>query len=536
MQENGIQNKTLVMQNELKTARMDEPLQATAVMNSTESSVNSQYNSFIPVGEVIANRYKTVEILTYNTGEAILYICENKNKKVVAKVYHEHSRPKDKVSEKIRSIRSKYVIPTLERGVHERTNRYFEIMPYYSKGDLTGKKDYSTDFILDVITTSVNEGLNAIHQAGVVHRDIKPNNIFFGEESSYVVLGDFGISSYLENGTVMNTGNSNRTDGYAAPEVYSQFICKENDYYSFGIMLLELALGEHPFKGFTSEQIMKVTLMDPIYIPNHIPQRLSKLIKGLTRKDRTKRWGYEEVKQWLNGEDVIVAEETNFRNNRPYRFGGEEIFSLDELAISFAENWQEAKKHLYRGLVRDFVKQFGEDYALQVMECEEVRDQDTGLFNLICAIHQNPPICWKGYIFNDLQELGKAIKQKLPEIHSDFKELLEKGNLLKYLNRIGVDQSSPDFYCEIKKATDRAKTNSDLAYYCLAFTLIGHSEFFYKGQVFTEVDSLVSFLYQKQSDFDQYANELIENQYFFAWLIQLGYEDHLEKWRSILRN
>ena len=104
----------------------------------------------------------------------------------------------------------------------------------------------------------------------------------------------------------MNTGNSNRTDGYAAPEVYNQFICKENDYYSFGIMLLELALGEHPFKGFTSEQIMKVTLMDSVSIPSHIPQRLSKLIKGLTRKDRTNRWGYDEVKLWLNGEDVNV--------------------------------------------------------------------------------------------------------------------------------------------------------------------------------------------------------------------------------------
>ena len=301
-------------------------------------------------------------------------------------------------------------------------------------------------------------------------------------------------------------------------------------------MLLELALGEHPFKGFTSEQIMKVTLMDTVSVPNQIPQRLSKLIKGLTRKDRTIRWGYEEVKRWLNGEDVNLAEETNLRNIRPYRFSGKDILSLNELALNFAENWEEAKKHLYRGLVRDFVKQFGEEYVLQVIECEEVRDQDTGLFNLICSIHQNPPLCWKGYIFNDLRELGDAIKQKLPEVNFVFMELLQKEILLKYLKRIGLDQSSPEFCLEIKNITDRARSNSTLAYYCLAFTLNGNSEFLYNGETFTEVDSLITFLYQKQSDFDQRASELLKNQYFFAWLIQLGYENHLEKWRSILTN
>lgn len=528
------QNKTVVMQEAAKTEKMNTVGQATEVMNASNTSTNSQNASFIPVGEVIADRFKTIEILTYNTGEATLYICEDNEQNVVAKVYHDNIKPKDKVSENIRSIQSKYVIPTLEHGVHERTNRYFEIMPYYSNGDLSTRKDFTTDFILNVVATSVNEGLYAIHQAGVVHRDIKPNNIFFGHDSTFVVLGDFGISSYLENGTVMNTGNSNRTDGYAAPEVYNQFICKENDYYSFGIMLLELALEEHPFKGFTSEQIMKVTLMDSVTIPNHIPPRLSQLIKGLTRKDRTIRWGYDEVKRWLNGENVNVAEETNTRNVRPYRFGGKDIYTLNDLALNFANNWTEGKKHLYRGLVQDFVKQFGEDYALQVIECEEIRDQDTGLFNLISALHQNPPLCWKGYIFNDLQQLGATIKQNLPEVNSDIIELLAKGNLLKYLKATGVDQSSPNFYSEIKNISNRSRSNSTLAYYCLALTLIGNSEFLYDGKVFTEIDAFISYLHDKQSKFDQHASRLLENQYFFAWLIHFGFENHIEKWRSIL--
>ena len=68
--------------------------------------------------------------------------------------------------------------------------------------------------------------------------------------------------------------------------------------------------------------------MDQIDIPANIPNRLTTLIKGLTRKDRNIRWGYSEVKKWLNGEHVAVAEDTFKRNIRPYRFEGKDINSL----------------------------------------------------------------------------------------------------------------------------------------------------------------------------------------------------------------
>jgi len=528
------QSKTMLMGNDPKTARMDIGGQATAVM-STDHPAKSQNDSFIPVGEMIAGRFRIIEILTYNTGEATLYICDHEGEPYVAKVFHGNMRPKDEVTEKIRSIHSKYVIPTLEHGVHERTNRYYEIMPYYSKGDLAGQvKPFSADVILDVIAPSVNEGLNAIHQAQVVHRDIKPNNIFLSDDSRYVILGDFGISSFLEHGTVANTGNSNRTDGYAAPELYSHLICKENDYYSFGIMLLELALGEHPFKGFTSEQIMKVTIMDTIAIANHIPQQLSQMIKGLTRKDRKNRWGYDEVRRWLNGEDVNVAEEANTRNIRPYRFDNQDFYTLEDLALSFAKNWNEAKKHLYRGLTRDFVKQFGEEHMLRVIECEEMRDQDQGLFQLLMGMHQNPPLCWKGQIFNGLEELGEAMNEKLPKTDSIYMELLQKGILLNYITHTGAEASAPEFYAEVAVITDQAHDDGLMAYYRLAFTLSGNSEFQYNGETFSNVDALIDFLCERQNELDQNASRLLEEPYFFAWLIQLGYESHLEKWRSVI--
>lgn len=238
------------------------------------------------------------------------------------------------------------------------------------------------------------------------------------------------------------------------------------------------------------------------------------------------------MKRWLDGEDVHVTEEQYFRNIRPYRFNGQESSSLNELALSFAENWEEAKKHLYRGLVRDFVKQFGEDYALKRMECEEFDDQDEGLFTLICALHQKPPLCWKGYVFNNLVELEEVISENLPEINPILKELVSEGILLTYLKQMEV--TSLRFYNEIKRISELAVENRDLAYYRLAYTLSGTKDFLYEGKTFTDVKTFMSYLYGKKERFHEYATELVQNQYFFAWLMQLGYEEHLEKWRSML--
>ena len=269
--ENKVEKTVRMVEENIKTARMEETIQQTLRMDAdSENSAmdESDEDTSLHIGEVITGNYKTTKVFKYNTGEAVIYFCKKNEEKYVAKVYFDNIKPKNKVLEKVSKIKSKYVIPTIEHGVHERTKRYFEIMPFYKNGDLSKKKTYSTDFLIDVVVPSVNEGLRAIHQAQIVHRDIKPNNIFIGNDQSYVVLGDFGISSHIENGTVVKTRNSNRTDGYAAPELYNNFICKENDYFSFGIMLIELVNGEHPFKDLTSEQIMTAVCTQPIPIPN----------------------------------------------------------------------------------------------------------------------------------------------------------------------------------------------------------------------------------------------------------------------------
>lgn len=107
---------------------------------------------------------------------------------------------------------------------------------------------------------------------------------------------------------------------------------------------------------------------------------------------------------------------------------------------------------------------------------------------------------------------------------------------LIHLKKLKINESNLELYKEIKKITNLAKSNSTLAYYRLAFILNGSAEFHYQNIVFHNMESLIAFFHENQMNFHQYAQELINNQYFHAWLIELGYENHLEKWRSILNN
>lgn len=536
------QIRTERMSTNNETIRMDNMNGATIKMSESPSTVvmsgdgQQTTTGYLSIGEYLNETYLLKQNLTYNTGEATIFICEHEGKEYVAKVYNENFKPKEEVIKRIRSIQSPYVIPIIDEGTDLRTNRFFEIVPYYRNGDLMKRGTFTEEEIIEWIVPSVNEGLHAIHQVGVVHRDIKPRNIFFNDDYSSVIIGDFGISSALNEKQSVNPTKGGRTIGYAAPEVYSNFSSKESDFYSLGITLLELANGDFPYIGMSDEQIMKVTLMDELPIPSSINQRLALLIKGLTRKDRNKRWSYEDVKRWTEGKHVAVADETYQRNIRPYQFNGKEIYTLDELAVAFGFDWEAAKKHLYRGLVRDFVRQFGEDFALKVMECEEIRNHDYGLYQFILQLHSKAMICWKGHMFNDLAEIGKTIGANLPIVQNDICELLtENENLLpSYLQKMGAYENNSAFCHEVDRLIKVAQSDKAYAYFQLYYLLSENKTFHFEEKEFETIDSIIEYFSEQRQSMDILAKKLVNNPYFFAWLSHLGYGEHIQQWRLSL--
>ena len=101
-------------------------------------------------------------------------------------------------------------------------------------------------------------GLSYLHNRNVMHRDIKPDNLFISE-SGVIKLGDFGLAVQLEH----SCSKRNTTCGtslYMGPEVYDGGACLKSDVWSLGISVIEMAEGRNPFAGMTSAKIMNLVL------------------------------------------------------------------------------------------------------------------------------------------------------------------------------------------------------------------------------------------------------------------------------------
>jgi hypothetical protein len=148
----------------------------------------------------------------------------------------------------------------------------------------------AVQMILDVI-----EGLQEAHRVGVVHRDVKPSNCFFGSDGRLKV-GDFGLSKSLAQGAhLTKTGSFLGTPLYASPEqVRAEHVDAQTDVYSVAATLYYLLTGRAPFQSDNAAVTLARIAADPPPSMRTLRPELSPMLdrvvlRGLER-DRKRRW------------------------------------------------------------------------------------------------------------------------------------------------------------------------------------------------------------------------------------------------------
>ena len=143
------------------------------------------------------------------------------------------------------------------------------------------------------IAEQLCEGLVEAHRLGVIHRDLKPQNIMVDEDGNARIM-DFGIARSLRGKAITGAGVMIGTPDYMSPEqVDGKDVDQRSDIYSLGIILYEMLTGRVPFEGDSAFAIgvkhKSEVPRDPRGLNPQIPSDLGRLILRCLEKDKDKR-------------------------------------------------------------------------------------------------------------------------------------------------------------------------------------------------------------------------------------------------------
>jgi serine/threonine-protein kinase len=160
------------------------------------------------------------------------------------------------------------LIPLLESG--EAAGQLFYVMPCVSGESLRDRLRRQIQVPLTDalgITREVAEALSYAHGQGVVHRDVKPENIML--EDGHAVVTDFGLAKALTvagGKKLTETGISVGTPAYMSPEqgAGSRELDQRSDLYSLATVLYEMLAGDPPFSGVNGQAVLARKAADPV--------------------------------------------------------------------------------------------------------------------------------------------------------------------------------------------------------------------------------------------------------------------------------
>ncbi len=165
------------------------------------------------------------------------------------------------------------------------------------------------------MSEQVLKGIQHAHEKGVIHKDVKSQNILLDEDRE-VKITDFGIASIMDE-DFTKTQSLLGTPQYVAPEILNRDILTEqSDIYSIGILMFELLVGKAPFNGEKPGIIMIKQLNQPL--PSiiserpDVPQSLENVVVKATAKRLENR--YRSTQEMLDDLETVLSPERKFEN------------------------------------------------------------------------------------------------------------------------------------------------------------------------------------------------------------------------------
>jgi serine/threonine-protein kinase len=258
----------------------------------------------VVVGETIADRYELEEVVGHG-GMSTVYKARDSllERNVALKVLHQqYNEDEDFVERFKREARSvaqlqhPNIVTVIDRGEEDgRQYIVFEFIDGENLKELVVRKGRLDLRDALEIAHEIARGLAFAHDHGLVHRDVKPQNVLLNGDGRAKVT-DFGIARSLDvDHGVTQTGTILGTSNYIAPEQASgQPVDAHTDVYSLGIVLYEMLTGDLPFPGESFVAIAMKHIQEPspnvLDVRGDIPLRVAEMIDRALEKDPEQRF------------------------------------------------------------------------------------------------------------------------------------------------------------------------------------------------------------------------------------------------------
>ena len=316
-------------------------------------------------------------IRPHETTRPGLFDCQAPEGRVMVKIAAALHPPRPELWEKLPALRHPALVQT--HRVAREQDFPCEIQEFCEGGTLDGalpgpgRAPLDWETIERGIVAPFAGGLAYLHRNGIVHRDVKPKNLYLRKRGGKVslVIGDFDISSLIEDDlTSRDTVRAAGTHFYMAPEAFPRFVDADvgraaavvtpaSDWYSFGVVLVELLQGTTSLHAGRWSDVYDFYMAGGrIEVPLDVPARARELMQGLLIRNRRTRWGAPEVERWLRGTTTEsdrqrVRDDAGFdlvrRSARPYNVFQTPPHDLSSLGRAMMEEPGVAEEELMSG-------------------------------------------------------------------------------------------------------------------------------------------------------------------------------------------
>jgi serine/threonine protein kinase len=177
----------------------------------------------------------------------------------------------------------------------------FIAMEYCSRGSLKRRiqigmyADRAEELMRDIA-----EALSAIHQVGILHRDLKPTNVLFRDDDSLALI-DFGLAKQAHlDAELTGAGEIFGTPYYMSPEQgHGEQLDQRSDIYSLGIIFYEMLTGSKPFEASTAMAVILKHAREPVpRLPEHLAQYQPAIDKMIAKRPGQRFQSVDELLEW----------------------------------------------------------------------------------------------------------------------------------------------------------------------------------------------------------------------------------------------